>query len=219
MEKTLFISFEGIDGSGKDTQLLKLVEAIKKDDDYPFGNKYSHIWIARNPSKLTKPGREIARKIREGEVSKEEATRLFIEDRKEHTDIIKQVLKHSHVLISRYDLSTLSYQMTQGMDFGELYDAHMFNKEGGCIVPDITLVFKLPAEVALKRSQDRGEAPEFYEKKEFQERLAENLVFAMNKLRETDGRLIIEIDANQSIEEVTKEMLEKLYIHMEKFKD
>ena len=209
MEKNLFIAFEGIDGCGKDTQLHKLVEYIKEDDNYPFGNKYSNIWITREPTKITPSGIEICERIRSEDVDKHVATKLYIQDRKEHTLLFRDILKHSHILTSRYDISTLSYQMTQGMDFDELYDLH--NYEGGdCLIPDITLVFDLSAEVAFKRMGGRNSAQECFEKIEFQKELEKNLNYCVEQL-EKKGRKIILVNANQSIEDVTKEMCLKIH--------
>ncbi len=210
MEKTYFISFEGIDGCGKDTQLFKLIEIIKEDDGHPFGNKYSNIWVTREPTKITAPGIKISNLIRERSVTGEEATKYYIEDRKEHTKIIKDFLKHSHVFTSRYDLSTLSYQMTQGIDFEDLYNKHEYGQEEGCMIPDLTIVFDLPVDVAFERMGNRNSQEECFEKRDFQEKLKTNLDYAIKKLKEKDGRKIIIINANQPIEKVTEEMIEKI---------
>lgn len=208
MEKTYFITFEGIDGVGKDTQLYRLVEAVKEDDNHPFGDKYSNIWITREPTKITKSGREISKLIRERDVGGEEATKFYVEDRKEHTKIIKEVLRHSHVFCSRYDLSTLAYQMTQGMDFDYLYELHGFDR-GECIVPDITLVFDVPVDVVMERMKGRNSVQECFEKEEFQRKLRDNLFFCVERLREK-GRVIFVVDGNQSRDDVTKEMVGKI---------
>lgn len=209
MTKNLFITFEGIDGSGKDTQLNKLVEQIREDDNYPFGDKYSNIWISREPTNIFDEGRQISRKIREGSVTKEEASKLYIEDRKKHSKLISTILTHSYVLCSRYDLSTLSYQMTQGEDFEKLYNAHNYDENNGVITPDITIVFTLPEDESQKRISQRNQTREFFEKREFQQQLENNLQFCIDELKKR-GRTIIEINANQSIEKVTTEMFEKI---------
>jgi dTMP kinase len=210
MKKNFFISFEGIDGSGKDTQLIRLLELVRKDDNYPFGDKYSRVWVTREPTKITESGKKISSLIREREVSGEEATNLFVNDRKEHSKIIKKVLEFSHVFTSRYDLSTLSYQLSQGMDFNYLYNLHSYNDEEGTLIPHITLVFDLPVDVAFKRTSSRNEKIECFEKDNFQKKIRENLSFVIDELRKRDGRKIILINANQSVEDVTKEMCEKI---------
>lgn len=215
MEKTYFITFEGIDGSGKDTQLFELVKAIKNDDNFPFGNKYSNIWITRNPTKITKSGKEVSTLIREGSIDGKTAARLYIQDRIEHSKIIKQFLKYSHVLSSRYDFSTLTYQYVQGIDFDELYEAHKFGELDGCIIPDITIVFEIPAEISFKRIIKREEKREYFERLDFQKKLVEAQKICINKLREK-GRKIIVVNANQKIEKVREEMLRKIYEVIEK---
>ena len=162
MSKNYFIAFEGIDGCGKDTQLHKLVEAIKEDDGHPFGNKYSNIWVTREPTKITKSGIQISNLIRERDVSGEEATELFVQDRIEHSKIIGDVIKHSHILTSRYDLSTLSYQMTQGIDFDFIYNLHNYGKDTGAIIPDLTIVFDLPVDIAIQRTNSRNSTEECF---------------------------------------------------------
>ncbi len=210
MEKTLFISFEGIDGCGKDTQLHKLIGIIKEDDNVPFGNKYSNIWVTREPTKITASGEKISNLIRERDVSGEEATELYLEDRKEHTKLMRDILKHSHVLTSRYDLSTLSYQMSQGQDFDYLYNLHEYNKEDGSLIPDITIVFDLDVTTAFERMGKRDSKEECFEKKEFQEKVRDNLKFCIGELKKRDSRKIIIVNANQPIDKVTSEMILKI---------
>ena len=209
-DKKYFITFEGMDGCGKDTQLNKLVSQIREDDDYPFGNKYSTIWITREPTKIFNEGKQISKKIRDGSVTKEEATDLYVGDRIKHSRLIEEVLENSHVLCSRYDLSTLSYQMTQGMEFEDLYQRHKYGEKDGALIPDITLVFTLPEEEAYSRVSGRGQVEEFFEKRDFQKQLENNMQFCIDELRKK-GRVIIEINANQPIEDVEKEMYEKIY--------
>lgn len=211
MNKKLFITFEGIDGSGKDTQLLNLIDEIKTDNNNLFGDKYSTIWVTREPTKLTEPGKTICKLIKGESVSKEDATKYYIEDRKEHTKIIKEMINHSFVLSSRYDLSTLSYQMTQGMSFDELYKLHMYNKENGCLIPDLTIVFDIDAETSLKRVTKRSSDDlECFEKLDFQKKIVDNLKYCINELKKRDGRKIIVVNANQSIEKVKEEMINKI---------
>ena len=56
--KNVFFSFEGIDGSGKDTLIEYCVHLIKSDPEI-FGDKYSNIWVTREPTKITKAGKEL----------------------------------------------------------------------------------------------------------------------------------------------------------------
>lgn len=210
--KTLFIAFEGLDGSGKDTQLNKLIDEIKSSKNSLFGDKYSNIWVTRQPTKITKSGIEISEKIKQESVSKEDATKGFVQDRIEHSQIIKEQLTHSFVLTSRCDFSTLVYQYAQGMSLEELYNMHKYDDEKGTLIPDITLIFKIPAQVGLSRILGgRQEVPkECFEQLDFLQECERKEVEVIEYLRKKDGRCIIEINANQSVQDVTKEMVLKL---------
>lgn len=213
-QKTLFIAFEGLDGSGKDTQLNLLIDEIKSSKNKLFGDKYSNIWITRQPTKMTPSGIAISEKIKSESVSKEEATQGFVQDRIEHSQIIREQLQHSFVLTSRSDFSTLCYQSAQGMDVDELYELHQYGDETGTLIPDITLVFKIPAEVGLSRIQEGRQevAKECFEELEFLKKCSNQEEFLIPYLKNKDGRIIIEINANQSIEEVKNEMVSKLEV-------
>ncbi len=205
-----FISFEGIDGSGKDTQIFELAKAIKEDNNDFYGDKYSNIWLTREPTRITESGNRISDLLRTSKVSLEDATKGFIDDRIEHSEIIRKILPHSDVLTSRYDLSTFAYQKTQGACFGDLYHLHNYDTIDGALIPDFTLVFDLPAKVAFERSRKRNSEKEYFENLAFQEKLVENLHSCIAELRKYDSRKIILINANSPKEKVTQEMIEKL---------
>lgn len=206
-KRQYFISFEGMDGCGKDSMLFALTKAMRADNNGVIGNKFSHIWIAREPTRLTEHGKKIARLIRERDVSPEEASALFIADRQAHSRIIEEQLKHSHVLISRYDLSTLAYQLSDSLSFEQLYESHKYNQPDGTLIPDLTFVFDLPPEVAMARMDNRKEIVECFENLPFQKQVRKNLHYCIEQLRKKDGRAIAVINANQPIEQVEQEMI------------
>jgi dTMP kinase len=210
-KKNLFITFEGIDGSGKDTQMHNLIKHIRGNKEI-FGDKYTNITVTREPTKYSKWGREISEKLKEDKfLSVKETTNLYIKDRIEHTKLIKEQLKTSFVLCSRYDLSTLSYQMTQGEIFDNLYNFHKYNEINGCLIPDITIVFLVNPEEGFRRAKKRGEKKEFFEKLEFQKLISKNLDFCINEIKKRQKkRKVIIINANNSIENIELELVEKL---------
>lgn len=171
------------------------------------------MWRTREPTKLTESGRNIATAIRERNVSGEEAAQLFVNDRIEHTRdyILPSLARGDFVLCDRYDISTLGYQLTQGVDFKTLYDMHKYGEENGTLIPDLTLVFELPAKVAMQRIGDRKGVKEQFETLPFQEELAEKQNYVLEQLAELQPyREIIRINANQSPDAVTKEMYTKI---------
>jgi dTMP kinase len=213
LKPPMFITFEGLDGSGKGTQLLRLEALIKDHKNNFLGDKYSPIWSTREPTKLTKPGLEIANGMAQHkDISGEDAAKLFVEDRIIHTQnyILPRLFEGSFVLSDRYDLSTLSYQLTQGIAFDELYKMHRY-EEGKTFVPHLTLVFDLPVEEAQRRINLRDEKKEQFENLEFQTLLyekQEEVLYSLSFYQ--PGREIIRINANQNVDDVTKEMVDKI---------
>lgn len=208
--KNYFITFEGIDGCGKDTQLFRLAKAIKDGVIPGIGSKYDNFWITREPTMITKPGRTISRLIKGQSVSKEDATKGFIHDRIAHSKIIRDQLKHSHVFCSRFDFSTLTYQMVQGVDFETLYKLHKFDCKDGALIPDITIIFDLPAKTAFERIVKRGDKLlEVYETLEFLTKIVDCQNQCIDNLKKL-GRNIVVVDASLSIDGVTEDMLNKL---------
>lgn len=207
--KGKFFTFEGIDGSGKDEQLFAFAKALKNGCKYFSGNKYMPLWLTREPTKLTSPGKEISRLLKTNHVSPKQATQYFVADRILHTiEYINPYLKTSHVLSSRYDLSTLSFQLAQGISFDFLYKAHDYGA-GMTRIPDITFVFDVPAKVALQRIDKRGSKREFFETDLFQQKVVRAQEYCLHELARRDNRTILRINANQPIPRVTDEMLRK----------
>ena len=86
---------------------------------------------------------------------------------------------------------------------------HKYGDKNGCINPDITLIFDVPADVSLNRAKTRGETVECFENLEFLKK-ARDWHLKVAKYLEKKGRKIIIVNANQTKEEVTKEMLQKV---------
>lgn len=207
-----FITLEGIDGSGKSTQLERLVSLIKDGTNGIFGDKYTPIWLTREPTKMTEAGRKICDLLKGQEkLTGEVSSSLFVKDRHEHSiKYISPRLSEGNIVIcDRYDLSTYSYQMVQGIDFDFLYDFHGY-KEEKTLIPDITIVFDVSVEIALERIRERG-ALEQFEVESFQRKLAQKQNEAINRLLERQpSRKILRINSEQSIEKVTEELFNKL---------
>jgi len=207
-----FITFEGIDGSGKSTQMYKLLEYIRNNDDYPFGNKYSNIWLTREPTDITKYGRKIIKLIKSEKLTKEEAFEFYIKDRIEHSRLIKKYLNKSYVVCSRFDISTFAYQHVQGYSYEDIYNAHGFDK-GMSQVPDLTIIVDIDPEMAFERCNSRGEDSGFFEKKEFLIQAAKAQLDAVKWWQKYHPeRKFVIVNGNLSIEEVTKDMLEKIAV-------
>jgi dTMP kinase len=227
---THFIVFEGIDGSGKDTQMNLTSDYIR------LYNKYANIWLTREPTRITNPGLTVS-KLLQNDIPKDEAVRYFILDRKEHSNMIKSTLQHSHVLTSRYDLSTYAYQLSQNnnsdnIDFDFLYNMHNYTNinnninnrypdrlrrseldyvdHNSTIIPDITFYFDVSVEVAVERIERRnsrdGTVSDYFETRNFLEKVSAEYDNTIRKIKEKSERRIITVNADNDIEYVNEEL-------------
>lgn len=157
MKKGLFVVFEGIDGSGKGTQLELLHHHIKQLD------KYNEVLTAREP---TRNAEQIRKRLEQDDTITSgviDMARLFIEDRRQHLQntILPVLNSGGIVLCDRYMMSTLAYQSAQGIPLDTLLHMH---QEAGIIAPDLTLLINTRPEVALERIKKRGQKIEKFEK-------------------------------------------------------
>ena len=191
MKKGLFITFEGTDGCGKSTQLEMSAEFLRK--------KGYDVVITREPGAL-----ETGAKIRQILLHSEEKLSdlsemfLFLADRAQHVEkLIKPSVQQGKiVLCDRHKDSHIAYQ-----GYGRGKDAELIKMLNQIAVngiePDLTLLYSVSPEVAMKRIHgelDRIEA----EGKAFQERVANGYRLLAN---ENPERIKV-INADNSIETV-----------------
>ncbi|MBW7954219.1 dTMP kinase [Candidatus Gracilibacteria bacterium] len=187
----MFIVFEGVDGSGKDTQLLKVLEYLKQR------NKNLQFFLTKEPTGNTKSGKEILQKLKStGFSSAKEALDLYVKDREEQSVLRKEILKHSIILSTRFDYSTYAYQGASGLSFDEIYSSHNYKN---ILIPDITFLFDVSKENIENRLKKRGGEKETFEEIDFLLKVREKYLETFENLK--DKRTIYLIDANKSIEE------------------
>ncbi len=155
MPKGLFITFEGIDGSGKSTMLKKLAAHIQ--------GLGLDVVCTREPGG-SRLGRELRRLLLDsayGSLDQRTETLFFAADRACHcTETIVPALAAGKIVLSdRYTDSTLAYQGGgRGLDPDLLQQLNAFATNG--LQPDLTLLFTVGGETALLRqgrSKDRME--------------------------------------------------------------
>ena len=161
-----FISFEGIDGSGKSTQLRLLTDELRK--------KGYDVLPTMEPG-----GTSLGRRLREVFLETEEKVSplaellLFAADRAQHVEfLIKPALDEGKIVISdRFADATAAYQGA-GRGFPEKIVSEVIRLATGGLKPDLTLFFDLPVETAVSRTGARSEehnrmdaeTAEFYER-------------------------------------------------------
>ena len=136
------IVFEGIDRSGKTTQIRKLYDH--------FTALKLKFYITREPCDY-----DVRFELKNGLLTPEQQLKLILNDRIKHNPTVKYLLEDSDlVLCDRYTDSTLAYQ---GYGHGlNLDNLRKLNHEAtGGIDPDMVILFDCPVEVALKRDLNR----------------------------------------------------------------
>lgn len=145
----MFITFEGIEGSGKSTALHNMAKVL-------INKKFSVLCT------LEPGGCILGQKLRnilldsQTKITTQAELYLFLADRAQHVSEILRpaLLAGKTVLCDRYTDSTLAYQgFARHLDLPELITAN--DLATGGLRPDLTFVFDLPVEEGLKRAIQR----------------------------------------------------------------
>jgi len=175
----MFVTFEGLDGSGKTTQIRLLAQRLEAD-----GRSYL---ATREPG-----GTELGERIRElvlhgGHVAPWAEAALYAASRAQHVEeVIRPALERSEiVLCDRYIDSSVAYQgVARGLGLERVLELNLAAVGG--LLPDLTLLLMLdPGEIAgrLPRDHDRleSESVDFHARagagyRELAERFPERIV-------------------------------------------
>ena len=198
----MFISFEGIDGCGKTTQIHLINEYLTK-----LGHK---VITVREPG-----GTSISEKIRNILLDKNnnicDIAELFLFEAARAElihNVIKPAIASGKVVLSdRFIDSTLAYQ-----GYGRGLDIHSINMLNAVatnnLIPDITFYLQLPLTIAKQRcnknSPDRMEqsGDDFLQK----------VIDGFDFIAHSNTKRIVVIDATQSINKVFEDIIKKFFI-------
>ena len=197
-----FITLEGIDGSGKSTQLRMLSGSLRERGVDPM--------ITFEPG-----GTPLGRRLRDAFLETEETVApmaellLFAADRAQHVEfMIKPALAEGRTVISdRYADATFAYQGAgRGFDEKTVNKAIKLATSG--LKPDLTLFFDIPISLALTRMNARGESGEKsnrmdFETVEFYERVRD----AYLGIATSEPRRFRIVDASGPMEEIQRHVL------------
>ena len=142
----MFITFEGIEGSGKSTQIRRVAAIVpnavvtKEPGGTPTADRIRAILL--ESGSIVDPVAEVF---------------LFAASRRQHVvEVIKPALERGQVVLcDRFTDATLAYQ-----GFGRLQNLDRLRALNdwatGSLQPDVTLLFDLPEETGLRRAQSRN---------------------------------------------------------------
>ena len=196
----LFISFEGIDGSGKSTQAHVLAKTLRD---------HGHdVVLTREPG--GSPGaEEIRALVLEGDPDRWSAQTellLFTAARRDHLErLINPALAAGKIVITdRFADSTRVYQGTRSGDLRGMVDQlHnlMIGQE-----PDLTFLIDMDPDTGLSRAKGRGGTEERFE--DFGADLQRSLRKGFLDLAATDPKRFRVIDGTRSIDSVARDVSE-----------
>lgn len=201
MIKSLFISFEGIDGCGKSTQVNMLMEK--------FASYNVDAILIREPggTKICEEIREVLLKNRKDEMSERTEALLMTASRAQLTKdcILPELKKGKTIVADRYKDSTIAYQGGgRGLDIDYLLNLNEFATYE--LEPDLTFFIDVSAEEGQRRrhsgNQDRIEGAGH----EFQERVREQYI----KLAHMFSNRFIIIDGTLSPDEIHQIILNEI---------
>ena len=196
--KSAFISFEGIDGSGKSTQLKLLAERLKA--------KEHEVVLTREPG--GSPGaEEIRGLVLQGDPdrwSAETELLLFTAARRDHLErtVLPALATGKIVLCDRFADSTRMYQGLSRGDLRQSVDAlHalMIGTE-----PDLTVLIDINPALGLHRAKSRHGTEERFE--DFGESLQARMRQGFLTLAAEQPQRIHVIDGDRSIDRVAQDI-------------
>jgi dTMP kinase len=146
-----FITFEGIDGSGKSTQLRFLAEFLRKQG--------CDVLATREPGG-TPVGLRLRAALLDGTEEVDPLTELlvFAADRAQHVRrVLRPALESNRVVLSdRYADATKAYQGA-GRGFAPELISEIVQLATEGLKPDLTLLFDLPVNESVTRTRRRSE--------------------------------------------------------------
>ena len=196
--KGFFITFEGIDGSGKSTQIKSLAKSLKN-----FG---FDIIITREPGGSV-GGEEIRNLLLQGDINRwsaETEILLFTAARRDHLErIISPALQNGKIVIcDRFTDSTRMYQGMRGPKLRDLVDK-LTDEVINCD-PDLTIVIDIDPEISLKRAKSRKTVEERFE--DFGVDLQKNMRKGFIELSKEFSSRIEVVNGHQSVDDLAKDI-------------
>ncbi len=197
-----FVTFEGIDGSGKSTQIQNISKRLKAQD--------LKIYTTFEPT----DGHvgSLIRQMLSGSIAIDQRTiaSLFAADRTDHltnqkNGIKKKVDNGELVLCDRYYFSSYAYH-AQYIDMEWIIHTNSLNAE--ILKPDLTIFIDVDPDVCIERIKLSRSQFEMYEKIDVMKKVRANYFKAFDKLK--DQEKVVIVDGNTNLQKVEAAILNEI---------
>lgn len=196
----MFIALEGIDGSGKSTQITML-------KDY-LDSRGRSVYLTREPSDLS-IGKTIRRYLT-GELKADNRViaALFVADRLEHIlddreGLLRIKESGKDIICDRYYFSSYAYQ---SVDMPMEWIINANSEAAALLKPDATVFIDISPQKAMERINANRESAELFETEERLAATRDKYFEAFEKLR--DSEQVIIVDGDGTPDEVHKRVVD-----------
>ena len=202
VKKGKFIAFEGIDGSGKSTQIRLLANKLKEIGVY--------CYTTMEPT--DSPIGSLIHQIMTGRIKTDNKViaGLFVADRLDHllndvNGVLPKIMEGTTVITDRYYFSSYAYHSVD-MPMDWVIQANAQSKE--LLQPTITIFIDVNPDNAVERIAKNRFHQELFEKKSRLIKVREKYLEAFEKLKDEEN--IVIIDGDRSQEEIAEEIWDKV---------
>jgi len=195
----MFIVIEGIDGAGCETQGKSLIKMLKGQKSLP-STLIKYPDYERNVGKII---REFLYQNKDLTAQQQFLlyTMQFIMDKK----MIAEKRRNEILIADRYFSTTLCYQILEGIDMKMALD---YAKNFQIEVPDAIFYLNVDPDIAIKRKHGEDKEKNFREK-DF-EFIRKTYIQYESLVKNQVWTKWVKIDGNKSVDEVTKEIYNKI---------
>jgi len=202
MKKNFFIAFEGIDGSGKSTQVKLLKEKLE--------NAGLKVYVTCEPT--DSPMGKMIRDMFNHRIEADHRTiaALFVADRLHHllnkTDGILKMLEEGYTVITdRYYFSSYAYQSPH-IDQDWVIKANSLS--AGLLRPDLNIYIDISPEISIERLNKGRSSIEIYETLENLQNVRDKYLEIIDLLKNEEK--VLTIDGNHSSDIIGNDIWNKV---------
>ena len=195
-----FIAFEGIDGSGKSTQVRLLSDRLRKED-IPF-------YATMEPT--DSPIGSLIHQIMTGRVKTDNKViaALFAADRLDHllndvNGIVEKINNGMNVIMDRYYFSSYAYQ---SVDVPMDWVIHANEQSSAILRPTVNIFIDIDPDTALERIAKTRFQKELFEEKSRLALVRQSYIEAFDRLQGVEQVAVV--DGNGSTQEVARAVWE-----------